>query len=145
MCCLEITYPNVFNIQNQANVLVAGVAAGRESTEMRRGSCTHPVTQPGASPEHSWEITTALKTKRSKNEFCTGKIAEEQLNLIIICEGLSLPRFIPPVAAKSRAVLEAEASSREVTMTLGFLAEYFQCLRWGSEITHTGTRAQPGA
>lgn len=29
MCCLEVTYPNIFNIQNKNNLLVEGVAAGR--------------------------------------------------------------------------------------------------------------------
>lgn len=79
---LGVTHPNIFNIQNKDNLLTAGVAAGkalkrggapRSSTTAQRHSCTPSPTPRGVSLEHNWEVTTILKTKYHKNDFCTGK------------------------------------------------------------------------
>lgn len=82
---LGVTYPNIFNIQNEDNLLEAGVAAGkalkwggapRSTTTAQRHGCTPSLTLWGVSLEHNWEVTTSLKTKYDKNDFCTGKLLE---------------------------------------------------------------------
>lgn len=116
ICCLEVTHANIFNTQNKDNLLVAGRALKwEEHQQCQRGSCTHSL---------------PLKHHSSQNQipqkwFLHQKTAVEQLKFKMICAGLSLASISSFCTCKQqgRAGGSGPGLPREVSMTLGFLAE----------------------
>lgn len=87
---------------------------------MGRGITT--ATDPGASREHNWEVTTALKSKHHQIDFYTRKKVKNWKRFVMdeAFQGLFL---FCTCKEQGSAGGWGPAPSREVRMTLGFLAE----------------------